>query len=356
MMLFEPLKIRDVNLKNRIMMSPMAMYSAEKGIANDFHLVHYGSRAIGGTGIIMIEATAIEKEGKITPKDLVLENEKQKNSLSRIAAFINSNGSISGIQLSHAGRKARSTIPWERNIKMKKETVNAVAPSSLPYNEEYPTPKELSIEGIKKLEKKFARSAKMAVEAGVKIIELHSAHGYLIHEFLSPITNKRNDIYGGKIENRIRMLIETVDEIRGSIPEGNPLFVRISGVDFVENGWGLEDSIYLAKELKNHGVDLIDCSSGGISPNVKVPEEKGYNVFISEKIKKEAKILVSVVGYIYQYDFAEKILEENKADMVSIGRALLRDPYWAMRREIAEGKKPWPIQYERAFTVKNNLM
>jgi 2,4-dienoyl-CoA reductase (NADPH2) len=356
MKLFESLKIREANIKNRIMMSPMAMYSAENGIANDFHLVHYGSRAIGGTGIIMIEATAIEKEGKISPKDLVLENEKQKNGLSRIATFINSTGSLSGIQLSHAGRKARANIPWERDIKIEKESVNAIAPSSLPYNEGYPTPKKLSIEGIKKIEKKFAKSAKMAIESGIKIIELHSAHGYLLHEFLSPITNKRNDIYGGKIENRIRMLIETVDEIRASIPEGNPLFVRISGVDFIENGWCLEDSIYLAKELKVHGVDMIDCSSGGISPDVKVPEEKGYNVFISEKIKKEAGILVSVVGYIYQYDFAEKILEENKADMVTIGRALLRDPYWVMRKEISEGKKTWPIQYERAFRVKNNLM
>ncbi|MGC8581969.1 MAG: NADH:flavin oxidoreductase/NADH oxidase [Thermoplasmata archaeon] len=356
MKLLESLKIRDANIRNRIMMSPMAMYSAENGIANDFHLVHYGSRAIGGTGIIMMEATAIEKKGKISPKDLVLENEKQKNGLSRIAEFINSTGSIPGIQLSHAGRKARSHVPWERDIKIEKETVNAIAPSSLPYNERYPTPKELTIENIKKLEKKFAKSAKMAVEAGIKIIELHSAHGYLLHEFLSPVTNKRNDIYGGKIENRTRMLIETVDEIRGSIPEGNPLFVRISGVDFIENGWSLEDSVYLAKELKNHGVDLIDCSSGGISPNVKVPEEKGYNVFISEKIKKEVGILVSVVGYIYQYDFAEKILEENKADMVTIGRALLRDPYWVMKQEIAESKKTWPVQYERAFTVKNNLM
>ncbi|MGC8689140.1 MAG: NADH:flavin oxidoreductase/NADH oxidase [Thermoplasmata archaeon] len=313
MKLFEKASIKNLNSKNRIMMSPMAMYSAKDGLANDFHFVHYGSRAVGGAGIIMVEATAVEKIGMITPSDLGLYNMRQMRALSRIASFIRQNDSIAGIQLAHAGRKAGTHVPWEGfgRIPLKSGGWIPVAPSPIPYVKGWPKPKELDLKGIDRIKGRFAYSAKLAVEAGFQIIEIHAAHGYLIHEFLSPVTNKRNDRYGGDIENRSRLLLEIIDEIKGKIQEDIPIFVRISGVDFLEGGWGIEDTLYLAGEMKKHGVDLVDCSSGGIVPDVKLPEREGYNVFISEVVKKTG-IMTSVVGYIFNEKFANSIIERGK--------------------------------------------
>lgn len=278
--------------------------------------------------------------------------------LSRIASFLNKNGSIAGIELAHAGRKAGTYVPWEGfgRIPLDRGGWIPVAPSPLPYVSSWPSPKQLSKEKIINIEKKFVKSSILALEAGFQIIEIHAAHGYLIHEFLSHISNRRNDMYGGHIENRVRFLIEIIDGIREKIPEEIPLFVRISGVDFIEGGWDLNDTIFLAKELKYHGVDLIDCSSGGILPSIKLPEKEGYNVFISETIKKNVNIMTSVVGYIFNDVFAEKIIEEEKTDMVSIGRALLRDPYWVIKNGLKYRKKFYPVQYERGFNVQKNLM
>jgi len=357
MKLFESITIKNLKSKNRIIMSPMAMYSAKNGLPNDFHFVHYGSRAIGGAGIIILEATAVEKIGRITPNDLCLYNLRQMRALSRIAKFIKDSGALAGIQLAHAGRKAGTYVPWEGlgKIPLEKGGWIPVAPSPIPYVNDWIRPRELSENGIKNIENKFINSAILAYNAGFQIIEIHAAHGYLIHEFLSPLTNKRNDKYGGKLENRSRFLLEIIEGIREKIPNDAALFVRISGVDFVDGGWGVDDTIYLAKEMKSYGVDLIDCSSGGIIPDIKLPEIEGYNVFISEAIKKNENILTSVVGYIFNDKFANKLIEENKTDMVTLGRVLLRDPYWPIRKGFDNGYKFYPVQYERAFNVPRGL-
>ena len=356
--LFSKIKIRSVEARNRIMMSPMCTYSATNGVPTDFHLVHYGSRAVGGAGIVMIEATAVEKIGRISIGDLELFNNKHKKAFSKIAKFIEDYGSVPGIELSHSGRKGGTYIPWEGTGKVDKDHGgwDTIAPSPVPFVETWPRPKQVSIETIRNLEKKFALSAKLAVESGIKIIELHAAHGYLIHEFLSPLSNKRNDIYGGSIENRSRFLLEIIDEIRQSIPEDLPLFVRISGSDRIDGGLDVEDSVYLSKEMKKHGVDLIDCSSGGIIPNIKLPTKRGYNVYISEKLRKLG-VLTSVVGLIFEYKYANEIIRKDQADLVTVGRAFLRDPYWPVNN----GRKfsnirLWPIQYERAFNMPLKLM
>jgi 2,4-dienoyl-CoA reductase-like NADH-dependent reductase (Old Yellow Enzyme family) len=356
--LFSKIKIRSVEARNRIVMSPMCTYSAINGMPTDFHLVHYGSRAIGGAGIVIIESTAVERTGRISIGDLQLFNDKHKKAFSKIAKFIKENGSIPGIELSHSGRKGGTYIPWKGSGKVGKNRGgwDTIAPSPIPFVETWPRPREISIEMIRNLEKKFAFSAKLAVESGIEIIELQAAHGFLIHEFLSPISNKRNDIYGGPIENRTRFLLEIIDEIRQTIPEDLPLFIRISGSDLTYGGLEIEDLVYLSKEAKEHGVDLIDCSSGGIIPNIELPTRRGYNVYISEKIRKVG-ILTSVVGLIFESKFANDIIERGNADLVTIGRALLRDPYWPIR----EGKKYWniklwPAQYERAFNMPLNLM
>ena len=350
-MLFESINIKNLKSRNRIILSPMAMYSAKNGLPNEFHFVHYGSRALGGVGIIILEATAIEKKGMITPSDLGLYNKTQMRALSKIVRFIKKFDAIPGIQIAHAGRKAGTYVPCEGfgRIPISEGGWIPVAPSPIPYVEDWIRPKELTQENIINIQRKFVKSAILAVESGFKILEIHAAHGYLIHEFLSPLTNKRKDKYGGNLENRIRFLIEIIQKIKEKIPNDIPLFVRISGVDFIENGWNLNDTIFLAKEMKENGVDLIDCSSGGILPNIRIPDEEGYNVFISEKIKRNVNIMTSVVGNIYNKKTAEKILSEGKADMITMGRLLLRDPFWPAREGAKEKKEFYPVQYKRGF-------
>jgi len=358
MKLLEEIKIGSIKSRNRIIMSPMAMYSAKNGLANDFHFVHYGSRAIGGAGIIVVEATAVEKIGRITPGDLGIYNDRQAKRLSKIANFIEKYGSVPGIQLAHAGRKAGTYIPWEGfgKIPLNKGGWKNVAPSPIPFVQSWDKPLELSKEKIEKIVKNFGLAALRAVNAGFKIIEIHAAHGYLIHEFLSPISNKRRDEYGGSIENRAKFLFKVVEEVRSKI-EDSILFVRISGVDFHPDGLSLEDSVFVSKELEKLGVDLIDCSSGGILPDLPVPIEKGYNLFISKRLKKELKIFVSVVGLIFDENFAEEILKNEWADFVTVGRILLRDPYWPNMIALKNNVKGyWPVQYERGYNLPKDLL
>jgi 2,4-dienoyl-CoA reductase-like NADH-dependent reductase (Old Yellow Enzyme family) len=359
MKLLEKTKIRSIESRNRIIMSPMAMYSAKEGVANDFHLVHYGSRAFGGAGIIVTESTAVEPFGRITIGDLGIYNEKQVRALKRITEFIKNFGSVPAVQLAHAGRKAGTYIPWEGagKLPLDKDGWKNVAPSGIPYVESWDPPEELSQERINGIIKKFGSAAERSLRAGFEVIEIHAAHGYLIHEFLSSISNKRKDRYGGSIENRSRLLIEIVQEVRSKIPEGIPLFVRVSGVDFHSDGLGIEDAVFIAKSLEKNGVDLIDCSSGGILPTIKPPMRKGYNVSISKRLKKEVNMLVSVVGLIFDEKLAEEILERGWADFVTVGKVFLRDPYWPNKIALNNGSKGyWPIQYERGYSLPRKFM
>ncbi len=352
MNVFDPLKIRGVISRNRIMMSPMCMYSSADGCANDFHLFHYTTRAMGGAGIIMIEATAIDPSGLISPDDLRLYNEKQMESFKKLSKPIKSYGALVGIQLAHAGRKAGTYAPNKGHgkIPIGKGGWTNISPSPIQYTSNWPIPREMDINDIEQTVKNFGSSAELAERANIDIVEIHAAHGYLIHEFLSPITNKRNDLYGGTIEGRIRFLLEIVNEIRSRIREDTPLFVRISGNDFHDGGWTIEDSAFLARELYKNGVDLIDCSSGGIIPGIKIPNTEAYNLDISKAIKKNSEILTSVVGNINSMDMMNSIVDQNYADMVTLGRLLLRDPYWPARNASNYFSKSFfPLQYRDGF-------
>jgi len=350
-LLFEPLQIRDVTLKNRIVVSPMCQYSSVDGFANNWHLVHLGSRAVGGAGLVFTEATAVCAEGRITPDDLGIWKNEHIIFLKKSTDFLKENGAVTGIQLAHAGRKASHSSPWKGKAPLTKDqdAWQTVAPSSIPFKETDPVPKELSVEEIKKLVKDFGNAAKRSIQAGFEVFEIHAAHGYLINEFLSPISNKREDEYGGSFENRIRLLLEIVEEMRGIINEGTPLFVRISATDWVKGGWDENDSVKLAKILKEHEVDVIDCSSGGNSPDQKIPAGPLYQVPFSEKIKKETGILTAAVGIITTVEEAEEILKEQKADLIGLARQFLREPYFPLHAAKELGvDMQWPSQYERA--------
>jgi 2,4-dienoyl-CoA reductase-like NADH-dependent reductase (Old Yellow Enzyme family) len=349
--LFTPLKIRDIELKNRIMVSPMCEYSSKDGFANDWHLVHLGSRAVGGAALVSTEATAVSPEGRISFADLGIWKDEHIDFLKRITDFILQQNSIPGIQLAHAGRKSSRNEPWngDKNVPVGEGGWIPVAPSAIPFSPDYATPTELTAEGIAKVVSDFKAAAQRALKAGFRVIEIHGAHGYLIDEFLSPLTNKRTDNYGGPFENRIRLLLEIVAAIRSVWPENYPLFARISASDWVEGGWTIDDSIALAKILKTKGVDLIDCSSGGIIPNVKIPAAPNYQVPFAEKVRKEAGILTGAVGIIVKSDQAEAILANGQADVIVMAREFLRDPYFPLRaaRELGYDIK-YPDQYERA--------
>jgi 2,4-dienoyl-CoA reductase-like NADH-dependent reductase (Old Yellow Enzyme family) len=349
--LFSPLQIKDVILKNRLGMSPMCQYSATDGFANDWHLVHYGSRAAGGTGLIMQEATAVLPEGRITPNDLGLYKEEHIEMLQRITSFIHQQGAAAGIQLAHAGRKAGCAIPWKGG-KQLGETEGGwktVAPSALSFNPEDNLPRELDQDGIQDVVASFKLASTRALQAGYKIVEIHAAHGYLIHQFLSPLSNHRTDRYGGPFENRIRLLLEIVKEVKTVWPENLPLFVRISATDWWEGGWNEEEATQLASILKKEGVDLIDCSSGGLVPYQKIQLGPGYQVPFSEKIKKETGILTSSVGLITDVHLAEEILQKEQADLIMIGRESLRNPYFPLQAAKMVGEDiHWPLQYIRA--------
>jgi 2,4-dienoyl-CoA reductase-like NADH-dependent reductase (Old Yellow Enzyme family) len=350
--LFSPIKIQNIELKNRIVVSPMCQYSSINGFPSDWHLVHLGSRAVGGAGLILTEATAVSPEGRISPDDAGIWNEEQVNAYKKITSFIKSQNSVSGIQLAHAGRKASTYSPWKGSGEVKVENGGwiTLAPSPIPFSENFPHPKEMSEEDVQLVIDQFTKAAKRSIEAGFEVIELHFAHGYLVHEFYSPISNKRKDKYGGNLENRCRFAIEIAKSVRETIPDGTPLFARISSTDWVENGWDINQSIQIAKGLKEVGVDLIDCSSGGNVSNAKIPAGPSYQIPFAEKIKKEVKILTGGVGLITTAEQAEEIISSEKADIVLLAREMLRDPYWALHaaKKLNVDLTDWPKQYLRA--------
>jgi 2,4-dienoyl-CoA reductase-like NADH-dependent reductase (Old Yellow Enzyme family) len=348
--LLSPITIKNVTLRNRIVMSPMCQYSATDGFANDWHLVHLGTRAIGGTGLIISEATAVLPEGRISPGDLGLWKDEQIEPLKRITDFIHSHGSVAAIQLAHAGRKASCALPWNGGAQLndKNGGWQTVAPSAIPFNQGDITPLALDNAGIRKIIDGFRAAASRAHAAGFKVAEIHSAHGYLLHEFLSPLSNNRKDEYGGSFENRIRLLEQIVDAVKTVWPSENLLIVRISSSDWTEGGWNIEDSVKLAGVLKVMGVDIIDCSSGGNINNAKIPVGPGFQVQFSEAIRKTG-ILTGAVGLITSAKQAESILQEEKADLILLGRELLRNPYFALSaaKELGDDIM-WQNQYLRA--------
>jgi len=349
--LFEPMTFRSVQLRNRLVVSPMCQYSSENGFANDWHLVHLGSRATGGAGLVFTEATAISPEGRISPADLGIWNDDHIGYLKKITSFIDQHGSVAGIQLAHAGRKASCREPWNggKQLGIAEGGWKTVAPSAIPFLPGTDIPEALSPEDIKKVIDDFTHAARRSLAAGFRVVELHAAHGYLIHQFLSPLSNQRTDVYGGNFENRTRLLLEITRSVRKVWPETLPLMVRISATDWTSEGWQPADSVALSRLLKTEGVDLIDCSSGGIIPGVKIPLEPNYQVFLAEQIKKEAQIPAGAVGLITGAHQAEAIVAEGKADLVFIAREMLRDPNLPMHAAKALGVDiKWPIQYERA--------
>ena len=350
-LLFSPLQLRSIELKNRIVVSPMCQYSAEDGFANDWHLVHLGSHAVGGAALVFTEATAVSPEGRISPEDLGIWKDEHIEMLKRIVLFIEKQGAVPGMQLAHAGRKASHHSPWKggKALTTAEGAWQTLAPSPIPFKEEEPTPKEMDKKDIQQLINDFRLAAVRATKAGFRIIELHAAHGYLLNEFMSPLSNRRKDEYGGSFENRIRIVLEVIGAIREVWKEQLPLFVRISSTDWVDGGWTDEDSVKFASAIKGRGVDLIDCSSGGISPLQKIPVAPLYQVPFAEKIKKETGMLTGAVGLITQTKEAEQILNTQQADLIIMARQLLRDPYFPLHAAKELGiDVPWPEQYERA--------
>jgi len=348
--LFSPLTIKDITFRNRIAISPMCMYSAIDGYANDWHLVHLGSRAVGGAGLIIQEATAVSPEGRISPGDLGLYTDEQIDMLKRITLFIHQQGAMAGIQLAHAGRKAGCARPWDGGKQIKKDQGGwtTVAPSGIPFFEDDEAPHALDGEGIRKVIDDFKNAAARALRAGYTVIEIHAAHGYLLHQFLSPLSNHRTDEFGGSFENRIRLLLKVVDAVHTEWPSNLPLFVRISATDWAEGGWDVDEAVKLASILKQHGVDLIDSSSGGMIPHARIPVAAGFQVPFAERIRKEAGLLTGAVGLITNPQQAEDILQNSRADMILIARESLRDPYFGLNAaKSLDHNMEWPLQYLR---------
>lgn len=351
--LLTPLTIRGVTFRNRIGVSPMCQYCAKDGFADDWHLVHLGSRAAGGAGLVFVEATGVAPEGRITPGDLGIWSDAHAEPLARIAAFVTRMGAVPAIQLAHAGRKASCRVPWEGGEQLALDAGGwqTVAPSAVPFHESDRAPQPLDEAGIRTVIDQFVAGAKRAVKAGFKVIELHAAHGYLLHEFLSPLSNRRTDRYGGSLENRMRIVLEAASAIREVMPADLPLFVRISATDWVEGGWDLPQSVALAKALKPLGVDLIDCSSGALVPTAKIPVGKGYQVPFAEAIREQAGIPTAAVGIIVEAHQANEVITSGAADLVLLAREMLREPYWALKAQQALNAEPsWPISY--GYAVK----
>jgi|SRR5450432_1149814 len=350
-MLFDPLEIRSIRFKNRIAVSPMCQYSSEDGFANDWHLVHLGSRAAGGAALIIQEATAVTPEGRISPDDMGLWKDEQVEPLKKITRFIKKQGAVPGIQLAHAGRKASVYAPWKSGkvVPLQDGGWIPYAPSPLPFHETDPLPTPLTKEGILKIREDFKSAANRSLSAGFELIEIHAAHGYLLNSFLSPLSNQRKDEYGGSFENRIRLLKEIVSDIRNLWPDHLPLFVRISATDYTEGGWNMESSVELADLMKKLGVDLIDTSSGGLVSGARIPVGPGYQTTFSETIRKKTGILTGAVGLITEADQAEEILQSGKADLILIARESLRTPNFPLSAAKELGVDiDWPVQYERA--------
>ena len=350
--LFEPLRLRSVELAHRILVSPMCQYSCHDGFAQDWHFVHLGSRAVGRAAAVLAEATAVTPEGRISPADLGLWKDAQIEPLHRAFSFIAQQGSVPGIQLAHAGRKASTREPWNGGTPLSLEEggwTPIFAPSAIAFADGYQTPSALSTAEIASIVGAFADAARRAESAGAQLVEIHAAHGYLLHSFLSPLSNHRDDQYGGTFANRTRILCEVVTGVRKVWPEKYPLFVRISATDWVEGGWTLDDSVALARLLQPLGVDLIDCSSGGNVAGVKIPVAPGYQVSFAERIRRETGIATGAVGMITEPEQADQIIRGGQADVVFLARQFLRDPYWPLIAARVLGHEiKWPVQYERA--------
>ncbi|MEY2561894.1 MAG: hypothetical protein QOH88_87 [Verrucomicrobiota bacterium] len=352
--LFAPLQIRDVRFRNRIGVSPMCQYSSDDGFANDWHFVHLGSRAVGGAALVFTEATAVLPEGRISPEDLGLWKDAHIEMLARIFRFIEGQGAIASMQLAHAGRKASTAAPWKTGEHVVSEGDGGwrpiFAPSPLPFSPDDIVPEELDNAGIARVVQAFADAARRALDAGAKVIEIHAAHGYLLHSFLSPLSNQRTDQYGGSFQNRTRAVMEVVGAVRKVWPERFPLFVRISATDWTEGGWDIEQSVALAKELRTLGVDLIDCSSGGAVPKAHIPVGPGYQVPFAARIRGEAGIATAAVGMITEPEQADQIIRTGEADMVLLAREFLRDPNWGIHAASRlKAEINIPPQYQRAF-------
>jgi len=353
--LFDPFTVKSITLRNRIGVSPMCQYSSEDGVANDWHLVHLGSRALGGAGLVIAEATAVAPEGRITPGDAGIWSDKHVEPLARINRFMKQHGAVAGIQIAHAGRKASAAVPWAGGAHLANDAGGwtTVAPSAVAFGGELAkVPHALSVDEIKGVQANFVAAAKRSLAAGYEWLELHSAHGYLSHEFLSPLSNQRTDSYGGSFDNRIRFLLETTRAVRKVWPENLPFTVRISCTDWAEGGWDIDQSVELARRLKAEGVDLIDCSSGGAVPHAKIPVGPGYQVPFAERIRREAGIATAAVGMITEAKQADAIIQSAQADLVLLAREELRDPYWPAHAAKALGHAaavPPPKQYARAW-------
>ena len=350
-LLFSPLTIKDVQFRNRIVVSPMCEYSSVDGFANDWHMVHLGSRAVGGAALIIQEATAVSPEGRISPDDMGIWKDEHIEKVKPIVSFIHQHGAVAGIQLAHAGRKASTFSPWKggKQIKLKDGGWQAVAPFAIPFHDGDEPPLALEKNGIDKVIDDFTKAAGRALKTGYKVIEIHAAHGYLLHEFLSPLSNHRTDEYGGSFENRIRLTVQVTEAVRKVWPQELPLFVRISATDWADGGWDIDESVKLASVLKDKGVDLIDCSTGGLVSHQKISLGPGYQVPFAERIKKETGILTGSVGLITEPKQAEQILSDKKADIILIARQSLRDPYFPLHAAKELGAEiQWPSQYLRA--------
>jgi 2,4-dienoyl-CoA reductase-like NADH-dependent reductase (Old Yellow Enzyme family) len=350
--LFDRLSLRSITLANRIVVSPMCQYSCTDGFSTDWHLVHLGSRAVGGAGLIFTEASAVSPEGRINPHDLGIWNDAHVEGLARIARFIHAQSTACGVQLAHAGRKASTTRPWEGTIRAISPEDGGwppVAPAAAPFSDIYPTPRALRLDELPSIVDAFRRAAQRAVHAGFDVVEIHAAHGYLLHQFMSPLINTRTDAYGGSFDNRIRLTLDVVGAVRTVWPESLPLFVRISATDWVDGGWDIEQSIALARRLRESGVDLVDCSSGGAVAHARIPLAPGYQVPFAERIRREAGVATGAVGLITEPAHAEAIVRDGQADCVLIARQMLRDPYWPLHAAQALGEPAaWPAQYLRA--------
>jgi 2,4-dienoyl-CoA reductase-like NADH-dependent reductase (Old Yellow Enzyme family) len=347
--LFGSMTIRGVTFRNRVAMSPMCQYSSQEGMASDWHLVHLGSRAVGGVGLVMVEATAVSREGRITPSDMGIWDDRHVEPLARIARFVQFQGAVAGIQLAHAGRKASCDVPWRGGQSLKSPAEGGwtvFGPSPIPFAEGNPVPEPLDESGIDDVVSAFEAAARRAIAAGFELIEIHAAHGYLLHEFLSPLSNHRSDRYGGSLENRMRLLLRVAHRLRSSLPEPIPLFVRISATDWVDGGWDIEQSVVLAGFLRDIGVDLIDVSSGAIVSGVRIPVAPGYQVPLARQIRRGAGIRTGAVGMITGPAQARQIITDGDADLVLLGRELLREPYWVLKAQDQMGAQTlWPTPY-----------
>ncbi len=352
-MLFTPFSLRGITLRNRICVSPMCQYSSEDGFATDWHLVHLGTRAVGGAALVFTEATAVTAQGRISAHDLGIWKDEHVPALERITRFVTNQGAVPGIQLAHAGRKASVAIPWQGGEPVPEAAGGwrTVGPSPLPFAQNHPAPDELSRSQIPEIVAAFAAAARRALAAGFQVLEIHAAHGYLLHEFLSPLSNRRGDEYGGSLENRMRLVRQAAAAVRAVWPERLPLFARISATDWVEGGWDIEQSVELARALKAEGVDVIDCSSGGNVSKAEIPFGPGYQTAFAERIRREAGIPTGSVGLITSAQQADHVLRTGQADLVILARQLLRDPYWPLRAAAElKAQAPWPNQYLRART------